>query len=73
MLGVGINIGIPARRRVGFRGVLDDYTPTAAFSLRRLRTAYTGALVRVWRSKDNAEMDIGYTANQGLAYGIMLA
>jgi hypothetical protein len=31
----------------------------AAFSLRRLRTSYTGPLVRLRRSSDNAELDFG--------------
>jgi hypothetical protein len=34
-----------------------------AFSLRKLRAAYTGAAVRVRRSSDNAETDIGFLAN----------
>src|ERR1035437_266792 len=33
-------------------------TPVAAYSLRKLRTAYAGALIRVRRSSDNAEQDI---------------
>ena len=42
-----------------------DAFPTAAgaYSLRKLRTAYTGAAVRVRRSSDNAELDIGFDAN----------
>jgi hypothetical protein len=34
----------------------------AAYSLRKLRTAYTGSAIRVRRSIDNAAMDIGFTA-----------
>lgn len=33
----------------------------AAYSLRKLRTAYAGAAVRVRRSSDNAEQDIGFS------------
>lgn len=44
--------------------ILDFFQgPTAAFAgwgLRRLRTAYTGPLIRVRRALDNAETDIGY-------------
>jgi hypothetical protein len=32
----------------------------AAYSLRKLRAAYTGSAVRVRRSSDNAELDIGF-------------
>jgi hypothetical protein len=40
---------------------LDSLTAEAAYSTRRLRTAYTGPLMRVRRSSDNAEQDIGST------------
>jgi hypothetical protein len=41
--------------------LLDDYPNSAvAYSLRQLRTAYTGAAIRVRRSSDNAEQDIGF-------------
>jgi hypothetical protein len=50
--------GVPA-----FSFLLDTYSGAAvAYSAaRRLRTAYTGSLIRVRRSSDNAEQDIGYT------------
>ena len=34
--------------------------PVAAYSLRKLRTAYAGSAIRVRRSSDNAEADIGF-------------
>lgn len=37
-------------------------TLTAAFGLRKLRSAYTGAAVRVRRTTDNVEQDIGFDA-----------
>lgn len=40
--------------------LLDLYPATAAYSLRKLRTAYTGAAIRVRRSSDNTEQDIGF-------------
>ena len=44
-------------------GIVDVYSGAAvAFSLRKLRGAYTGAAIRVRRSNDNAEQDIGFTA-----------
>jgi hypothetical protein len=43
--------------------ILDVYTGSAAaYSLRKLRGAYSGAAVRVRRSNDNAEQDIGFDA-----------
>lgn len=44
--------------------ILDVYTgAAAAYSLRRLRGAYSGAAVRVRRSSDNVEQDIGFDSN----------
>jgi hypothetical protein len=44
--------------------LLDTYTgATVAYSLRRLRTAYTGNAIRVRRSSDNAEQDFGFVSN----------
>lgn len=43
--------------------LLDDYTAVAAYSLRKLRTAYSGNAIRVRRSSDNAEQDIGFSGN----------
>ena len=43
--------------------LLDLYTSSAvAYSLRQLRTAYTGAAIRVRRSSDNAEQDINFVS-----------
>lgn len=47
--------------------VLDVYTgAVVAFSLRRLSGAYSGAAVRVRRSSDNVEQDIGFDASGNL-------
>ena len=41
--------------------LLDTYTgAAAAYSLRKLRSAYSGSAIRVRRSNDNAETDIGF-------------
>jgi hypothetical protein len=41
--------------------LLDVYTgAAAAYSLRKRRTAYTGSAIRVRRSNDNTEQDIGF-------------
>lgn len=43
--------------------LLDLYpSAAAAYSLRKLRSAYTGSAIRVRRSSDNTEQDIGFTA-----------
>ncbi len=44
--------------------LLDTYSgATAAYSLRKLNTAYTGYAIRVRRSSDNASQDIGFINN----------
>jgi hypothetical protein len=44
--------------------LLDTYTgAAAAYSLRLLRTAYSGNSIRVRRSSDNAEQDFGFVSN----------
>lgn len=42
--------------------LLDSISSAAAFSVRKLRTAYAGACLRVRRSSDNAEQDIGFAS-----------
>jgi hypothetical protein len=48
----------------GFKGVLDliSVRASAAYGLRRLYGSWTGAAIRVRRSSDNAEIDIGFTS-----------
>jgi hypothetical protein len=56
----------------GFRGgggstplLLDDCpNATVAYSLRKLRDAYTGDAIRVRRSSDNTELNIGFVNNE---------
>ena len=43
--------------------ILDTYPATAAFSVRKLRTDYSGNSMRVRRSSDNAEQNIGFSGN----------
>jgi hypothetical protein len=46
-----------------FEGLLDDYSgAAAAYSLRRLDSAYTGDPIRVRRDSDNVEADIPFTS-----------
>ena len=51
-----------------FIGILDTYSGAAAAysAARRLSSTYTGSLIRVRRSSDNTEQDIGYTAGNVL-------
>ena len=42
---------------------LDTLTAAAAYSTRKLRTAYAGSAIRVRRSNDNLEADIGFSGN----------
>lgn len=50
-----------------FTGLLDTYSgAAAAYSLRKLRNAYSGSAIRVRRSSDNIEQDIGFDGNGNL-------
>ncbi len=45
--------------------LLDDFPgATCAFSTRKLRTAYAGSALKVRRSSDNTELDIGFVSGQ---------
>jgi hypothetical protein len=45
--------------------LLDDYpNASVAYSLRKVRTAYSGDAVKVRRSSDNTEQDIGFSSGQ---------
>lgn len=58
----GCNIILPTAP--SFVGLLDTYSgAAAAYSLRQLRSAYTGNAIRVRRSSDNAEQDFGFVSN----------
>ena len=47
--------------------VLDDYSgAAAAYSLRKVRSAYTGSAINVRRSSDDTTQDIGFDANGDL-------
>jgi hypothetical protein len=54
--------------------LLDTYSgATAAYSLRKLRTAYTGAAIRVRRQSDDTTQDIGFKADGSLDTTVLLA
>jgi hypothetical protein len=50
---------------IGSNGLILDFfqNSAAAYSLRKLRAAYTGAAIRVRRSSDNTEQDIGFSGS----------
>lgn len=57
--------GIIGSQIVQFSGLLDTYSgAAAAYSLRLLRTAYTGYAIKVRRASDNTEQDIGFSNNE---------
>lgn len=55
--------------------LLDDITatPAAAYSVRKLRSAYAGNCVRVRRLSDNTETNIGFNSNGNIDRSAMLA
>jgi hypothetical protein len=56
--------GIVGSQITQFVGLLDLYpSAAAAYSLRKLRTAYTGSAIRVRRASDNSEQNIGFVNN----------
>ena len=65
--------------RVGWRSgtqpqVLDTYTGAAlAYSLRRIRNAYSGSAIRARRSSDNAEQNIGFDSQGNLDTAALLS
>ena len=67
-LSLGINNPVPRTTSGGVTPPLDDYTgaQTAWSVARKLRTAYSGSLIRVRRDSDNAEQDIGFDSNGNL-------
>jgi hypothetical protein len=72
MLDLRLNLGICNAAR---RGVLDSLSVSgaAAYSLRKLRTAYTGNAIRVRRSSDSAETNIGFGSDGNLNTTALLA
>ena len=61
-----IRTGIGAIAGGGGTPLLLDTYPNAAFafSLKKLRTAYTGKAIRVRRSSDSTELDIGFVSGE---------
>jgi hypothetical protein len=54
--------GVIASQIQSFVGLLDTYpNAAAAYSVRKLRGAYSGSAIKVRRSSDNTEQDIGFS------------
>lgn len=65
--GIGVQSYVAAGGAAPFVGLLDTYTDAAvAYSVRKLRNAYSGSAIRVRRSSDNTEQDIGFDTNGNL-------
>ena len=70
----GSGISVPKGGVAPFVGLLDTYpNAAAAYSVRRLSSTYTGALMEVRRSSDNTTQNIGYDANGDLDTTALLA
>lgn len=64
----------PTSTEIVFIPPLDEIAATsAAYGLRRVRSAHTGPAIRVRRSSDNAEADIGFTSAGNLNIAALLA
>jgi len=65
---MSLKLGLLASSQQQAAPLLLDAFPgaTVAYSVRKLRTVYTGSAIRVRRSSDNTETDIGFDANGNL-------
>ena len=60
----GVQVLSPRPSSAAFTGILDGISNVAAaYGLRKLRSAYAGSAVRVRRSSDSAEQDIGFASD----------
>jgi hypothetical protein len=58
----GVAGGQPPPPPQPYQPPLDTIATTSGYALRKLRTAYSGAAIRVRRSSDSVEQDIGFTS-----------
>jgi len=65
MIGLGLGLNVRSARLGGLAPILDrlSVSPVAVYSLRRMRAAYAGFCIRVRRSSDNTERNIGFIGN----------
>jgi hypothetical protein len=72
-IGIGVGVGRQRFASGGFVGLLDTYSgAAAAYSLRKLRAAYTGSAIEVRRT-NNDVADIGFTSTGELDTAALLA
>ena len=61
---IGTKLGIYSQKGAEIPLLLDLFpNAESAYALDKLRNAYTGSCIRVRRSSDNAELDIGFVGN----------
>jgi len=71
---IGTKLGIYSQQNQATVSLLlDTYPATAAYSLRKIRTAYSGSAIRVRRSLDNAEQHIGFDGSNNLDTSSLLS
>ena len=64
-MGIGLANIVYWSTAAAFTGLLDTYPgATVAYSLRLLKSDYSGNAVKVRRASDNAEQDIGFVNNE---------
>jgi hypothetical protein len=67
MIRIGVRSFVAGGGAAPYVGLLDTYTDAyIAYSVRLLRSAYTGSAIRVRRSSDNTEQDIGFDVSGNL-------
>lgn len=75
-MNIGLGLGVTVRNGAGIAVpplTLMGVSAAAAYGLRRLRAAYSGQAIRVRRSGDNVEADIGFTPTGELDLIALLA
>jgi hypothetical protein len=71
---LGRQLGTPVLAAGQTSNLLDEYSgSSAAYSLRKLKVGYYGFAIRVRRSSDNTEQNIGFDSNGGLDTASLLA
>ena len=60
------NVGTEAQNTLDILGLTSSTPAAAAYSLRKVSTAYSGNAIQVRRSNDNTTQGIGFTANGNL-------
>ena len=69
---IGIKVPFTHAESGGVALILDSYPAYAAFSLQKIKSDYSGSAIRVRRSSDNAEQDIGFTVANALDSAALL-